>query len=86
MYQKKHLCIVTKVVLGETFVEVAKKLGWNFVGFGRCVSGFDGRGMRRKVGQGLEIVRLGSWSAVWRGIGGGGLNNGGGEQKVTTIE
>ena len=40
MYQKEHLCIVTKVVLGETFVKVAKKLGWDFVGFGRCVSGF----------------------------------------------
>ena len=42
--------------------------------------------MGRKVGQGLEIGRLGSLGAVWRGIGRGGLNNGGGEQKVTTIE
>ena len=27
MYQKEHLCIVTKVVLSETFVEIAKSCG-----------------------------------------------------------
>lgn len=55
MYQKKHLCIVTKVVLGETFVEVAKSWGGILLVLEDWCRGLMEEGWDRKSDRGWRL-------------------------------